>query len=128
MRSFYLYIDALIDRYIYLIPVFMLFATLVTNFVDYVALSSYNYIVVGNSVGCSLATNLVFYYLFNKTKKRYCWFTRTTPKYLAFINIIDIIGDRLDVKTYCYIFNISICLIIIILASRNYIKKRLAHD
>ncbi len=127
MKSLMLYIKALLDRYIYLVPIFMLLITLVTNFVDYNK-GVYNYVVLGNGVGYSIATNIVFFYHFNFTNKHYCWFTRKTPIGLLLVNVIDMIGFYMRHKDYSCIFNIVICSIIIILAMIFKIKTSIAND
>lgn len=127
MNGLVLYIKALFDRYIYLVPIIMLLITLATNFVDYNN-GVYNYVVLGNSVGYSIFTNAVFFHHFNFTNKRYCWFTRKTPIGLALVNVIDIIGFYMHHKDYSCLFNITICSIILILALYFEIKKRLLDD
>lgn len=127
MTNFQLYCKAFCDRYIYFVPIIMLLATLVTNFVDYKE-GVYNYVIVGNSIGYSFASNVIAFYLFNFTNKRYCWFTRNAPIGLFLVNCVDIIGSRLNYVTYSCIYNISICLIITTLALFFKIKTIFAND
>ena len=100
----------------------MLLCTLLSNFIDF------NFIIAGNSVGCSLATNIVFWYHFNWTNKKYCWLTRNIPLGLIIMNLIDILGNYIDYQDYDKIFNIFICAIFLILAAVFYIRKRLGYD
>ena len=119
MKNLILYIKSFLDRYIYLLPVLMLFATLYSNFF------SINYVVMGNIVGYSIITNTISWYLFNCTSKKYCWFTRNAPVGLLIINIIDLIGLLMKRENYVTIFNVVVCSIIIILAVLFFIKKKL---
>jgi hypothetical protein len=102
----------------------MLLATLFSNYVDYKGVV-YNYVVLGNAIGCSIISNLIAFYLFN-FKGNYCWFTKNAPIGLILINIVDIIGTHVNYVTYSKIFNIVICAVIITLALVFYIKKRLS--
>lgn len=121
MNNLRLYLKAFLDRHIYLLPVIMLLACLYSNFF-YI-----DYVLAGNVLGCSLLSNAMAAYLFN-FKGRYCWLTRNAPIGLMFINLVDILGVYITNKWYVFIFNVAVCLTIIILASVFYIKKRLQHD
>lgn len=96
----------------------MLLFTLASNFVEL------NYVIAGNSIGYSLASNCIAWYLFNCTNKKYCWFTRNAPIGLGIINLIDIIGFYIEYQDYNKIFNISVCAIILILALIFFLIKR----
>lgn len=115
-----------LDRYIYFVPIILLFFGLVTNFIEYKG-NTYDYVVLGNSVGWSIIVSIVFYYFFN-FKGKYCWLTRNSPIGLFIINVIDIIGKYIGYLNYCKLFNIAICSIISILAIIFYIKKKIEHD
>jgi hypothetical protein len=76
-------------KYIYLLPFILLAVAFVTAFVDE---SNFTYyIIVGNTAGCSIVTNILFVYYFTFTKK-FCILTRLSPVGLLFINLFDIIG------------------------------------
>jgi len=97
-----------LDKYIYLSQPIMLLVTLISNFIDL------NYSVAGNMIGYSLITNVVFFYLFNY-KGNYCWFTKRAPLFLIGINLIDILGNYINYDFYSKLFNISICLVSLVL-------------
>lgn len=89
------------NKYIYLIPIIMLLATL------YSIYFKINYVVVGNVLGCSILTNIAMYYFFN-FKGNYCWFTKNVPLCLITINLIDIIGYFIEYKKYNTFFNLIV--------------------
>lgn len=91
-----------IKKYIHLIPIIMISATLLSNFINL------NYVVVGNILGYSILSNIVMWLFFN-INGDYCWFTRNITIGLIIINIIDIIGFYFDYSYYSTIFNISVC-------------------
>jgi hypothetical protein len=105
-----------LDKYIYLSQPIMLLITLISNFV------SLNYSLAGNIIGYSILSNLVFFYLFNY-KGNYCWFTKRAPLFLICINLIDIIGCYISYEFYSKIFNISICLVSLLLFLISKIKS-----
>ena len=107
-----------LDKYIYLSQPIMLLVTLVSNFV------SLNYTIAGNLIGYSVLSNIVFFYLLNY-KGNYCWFTKRAPLFLLCINFIDIIGCYVSYEFYSKIFNISICLVSLVLFLISKIKS---HD
>jgi hypothetical protein len=124
MNGLGLYMKAFLDRHIHLVPIIMLFATLFSNYVDYIG-CTYNYVVLGNAIGYSIASNIIVFYFFN-FKVNYCWFTRNAPIGLFIVNIVDILGSYIPYSIYSKLFNIAICTIICTLALIFYIKKRLA--
>jgi len=91
--------------------------TLVSNFVDF------NFVLVGNILGYSVLSNLVFFYHFHYGN--YCWFTRNAPTGLLCVNLIDITSCFLDYSIYSKIFNVGICAITLILALIFELKRRL---
>lgn len=92
-----------IEAYSYLVPVVMLAVTLYSNFF------SINYVVVGNILGYSLLSNIFVWLWFNRTPKKYCWFSRNVAFGLVVINLIDILGDFLNYSYYSSIFNTVVC-------------------
>jgi len=126
MRNLALYIKAFLDRYIYFVPIIMLLAGLYTSFVEYSG-NVYNYTVVGNTIGWSIFSSIVFFYFFN-FKGNYCWFTRNAPIGLILINIADILGFYFNYKIYSVLFNIVVCGIIITLALIFKIKNSFHND
>lgn len=121
MNGLSLYMKAFLDRYIFLVPIFMLLLALLSEFVKL------DYVAVGNMVGWSILSNIPMFYFFN-FKGKYCWFTRNAPIGLILINIVDIIGVFIPDEDYNFWFNVTICSTIIILALLFYIKKKLSHD
>jgi len=105
-----------IRKYIHLIPITMILATLLSNFIEL------NYVLVGNILGYSLLSNIVMWCFFN-LDGNYCWFTRNIATGLIIMNILDIIGCYIDYEYYVSLFNIIICLITLILFLVFEIKK-----
>ena len=104
----------------YLAPIILLMGTFLSCFFDY------NFVIVGNVLGYSLATNFVFIGVF--TFGNFCIFTRLSPIGLLLINLVDIfdilINDLnfldssiINFKKFDYvkIFTISICSIVLFL-------------
>lgn len=127
MKNLILYLKTLLDRYIHFVPIIMFLVTLATNFME---LKAYNleYVILGNSIGYSIFSNITTWYLFNRKSGEYCWLIRNIPLGLMFINVVDICGLYLPYKKYCIIFNIAICMVILILAIIFVIKKKLKND
>lgn len=101
---------------IYLVPIIMLIGTLLSCFIDF------NYVIVGNILGCSLLTNTVFFFHFYYGK--YCWFTRLSPIGLCIINIVDIIGNYLSNTFYNYWYIIAVFSVILTLSIIFELQKR----
>lgn len=98
----------IIRNKMHLIPCFLLLGTFASCFLDY------NFIFLGNVLGYSILTNVVFIGVF--TFGNFCIFTKLAPIGLLAINIVDIIGIYLSNFTYIKIFTIIICSIILFLA------------
>lgn len=107
-------------KYIYLIPILQLIATLISCFVDF------NYVVVGNILGYSIFTNIILYICFNH--KKYCWITRNSPLFMILINLIDILGVYIDYSTYKNLFTIIVVLIALFLGIIYELKRNLKNE
>ena len=106
-----------LKQYVYLLPIVLLVASLLSVFFDY------NYVVVGNLVGYSIATNILFLYVFYYGK--YCWFTRLSPIGLIMINIVDIVGNYISDKFYNFWYVIAIFSVILTLTIILELDKRI---
>jgi len=105
-----------LNKYIYLTQPTILLFTLISNFYDL------NYVVLGNLVGNSLITNVVFFCYFNY-KGNFCWFTKRAPVALILINLLDIFGVYFDYYVYCKVFNVAICFFSLFLFMISVLKK-----
>ena len=106
-----------LKQYIYLLPIVLLVASLLSEFFDY------NYAVLGNLVGYSIATNILFFYVFYYGK--YSWFTRLSPIGLITINIVDIVGNYISDKFYNFWYIITIFFVILTLTLILELDKRI---
>ncbi len=106
-----------LKQYVYLLPIVLLVASLLSVFFDY------NYVVVGNLVGYSIATNVLFLLHFYYGK--YCWFTRLSPIGLIAINIVDIIGNYMEEEFYNFWYVIVIFSVILTLTLILELDKRI---
>jgi hypothetical protein len=91
------------EKYLYLMPLVMVCATLLSNFVEF------NYIVVGNILGYSLLTNLIGYTYFNRHRSKHCFFSRNVWIGLVAINVVDIIGNHIPYFEYSSLFTTVVC-------------------
>lgn len=106
-----------LKQYVYLLPIVLLVASLLSVFFDY------NYVVVGNLVGYSIATNILFFYVFYYGN--YCWLTRLSPIGLIMINIVDIVGNYISDKFYKFWYIITIFFVILTLTLILELDKRI---
>jgi hypothetical protein len=74
-----------LKRYIYLIPPFQLLVTLVISFIP---INQNGYVGLGNSLGYSIATGLVYVAFFG-FRNKYCLFTKISAYSLFFIAIFN---------------------------------------
>ena len=102
-------------KYIYLIPLIMFLATIISCYYPM------NFTFWGNILGNSILANAWLYYIVFYAGN-YCKVSKLMPFLLTFINIIDIIGIYIDFNLYGIILKTltSIIAIIIIL----WIKKQ----
>jgi len=109
-----------LKQYIYLLPSLMLVASFFSVFIDF------NYVVVGNILGYSLLTNIVFFFVFYYGD--YCVFTRLSPIGLIAINIVDIVGVFILDNFYNFWYVVTIFFVILTLTIILELKKRMAND
>lgn len=104
----------------YLVPIVLLLSALASSFFQY------NFTLIGNIVGCSILTNVVFIGVF--TFGNYCIFTKLSPIGLLFINIVDIVGIYIEtfhyVKIFTFLISILICILSTVLFIEKIIKKK----
>lgn len=106
-----------LKQYIFLLPIILLGVDFIDLFVDY------NYVIMGNLLGYSLATNVLFFYIF--FYGNYCYFTRLAPIGLCLINITNIIGFYMSDKFYNFWYVVSIVFVILTLSLILEINKRI---
>lgn len=109
-----------IKQYIYLLPIIMLVADLLSLFIDF------NYTVMGNILGYSLVTNVLFFYVFYYGN--YCWFTRLSPIGLCAINVVNIVGNYISDKFYNFWYVLVIFFVILTTTLILELKKRIEND
>jgi hypothetical protein len=106
-----------LKQYIYLLPIFLFVADLLSLFIDF------NFVVMGNILGYSLITNIVFIYVFSYGN--YCWFTKLAPFGMIALNLLNIIGYYLVDKSYIFWYVISIFCVILTLVLILEISKKI---
>jgi hypothetical protein len=106
-----------LDKNIYLLPIILLIVTLLSIFIRC------DFVIVGNIVGYSIATNVAFLYLFYRDK--YCWFTKLSPIGLIIINLVDIMGNFVSDKFYNFWYVVTVFTVIIFLTLILEINKRM---
>jgi hypothetical protein len=105
-----------LKQYIYLLPIIMLVADLLSLFVPF------NFTVMGNIVGYSLVTNVLFFLHFYYGD--YCWFTRLSPIGLCTINLVNIVGNYISDEFYNFWYVITILFVILTLTLILELDKR----
>lgn len=101
----------------YLVPIVLLLSALASSFFEY------NFILLGNIVGCSILTNIAFMGIF--TFGNYCIFTKLSPVGLLLINVVDILGIIIERFAYVKIFTMFIAIIISTLSIVLFIEKKI---
>ena len=95
----------------------MLLATFASNFI------TFDYVIMGNILGYSLLTNVVFIYVFIVSNRNYCWFTKLSVIALPLMNIICLFGTVINYETYGFWYEVSICAIVFFLSILLALKK-----
>lgn len=103
-------IYAFLIKHIYLLPIIQIIATFVVSFFD---LTEYQWIFLGNSVGYSILTGLVYVVLF--WSPSYCSFTKFSAVGLLIIAIYNLIGITLEYDIYTAWFDRIVFAITLIL-------------
>ena len=109
-----------LKKYIHLLPILLLGVDFIDLFVDY------NYVIMGNLLGYSLATNSLFFLYFYYGN--YCWFTRLSPIGLCAINLINIIGNYISNEFYNFWYIIFIIFVIVTLSIILELDKKIRND
>lgn len=121
MSKSYKYLERFFRETLFLVPIILLLASLVTAFWNY---SIFGYIIIGNTFGYSLFVNYAFIIIFT-LNKNYCVLTRLTPIGLVIINIIDIVGSYMDRSFYSFWYVVATCGIVFLLSLLYYINKKI---
>jgi hypothetical protein len=95
----------------------MLVADLFSLYIDF------NFTIMGNILGYSLVTNVLFFYVFYYGK--YCWFTRLSPIGLMAINLVNIVGNYMEEEFYNFWYVIVIFSVILTLTLILELDKRI---
>ena len=106
-----------LDRYIYLLPLFLLAGDILSLFVNLDKAPS------GEGIGYSIAVNVLFFKEFYFGK--YCIFTRLTPFAMTALNIVNIICFYFPTDIYRFWYVITIFCVLLTLTLILEIDKRL---
>lgn len=101
-----------LPKYVYLIPIIQIIATFVVSFFD---LTEYQWTFLGNSVGYSVLTGIVYVILFWNPSFKYCWFTKISAIGLLIMAMINLIGQFLEFKDYIKYFDRAIFSIVLLM-------------
>lgn len=83
-------IKRFIYRYLYLIPCIQILLTFILCFIE---VDTSIWVVLGNSVGYSILTSIVYLSEFILSRKKYCLFTKTSAAGVGFLSIFNFIGS-----------------------------------
>ena len=100
------------QKYIYLIPIIQIIATFVVSFFD---LTEYQWVYLGNSVGYSVATGLVYVAYFWNPSFKFCYFTKFSAVGLLLMALYNFIGKTFEYKIYVEWFDRIVFAITLIL-------------
>jgi len=100
------------QKYIYLIPIIQIITTFVVSFFD---LTNDDFVYLGNSVGYSVATGLVYVaYFWNPS---FCLFTRFSAIGLLLMAFYNLIAFCTSYNIYAYWFDRIIFVIVLLLTA-----------
>lgn len=99
-------------KYVYLIPIIQIIATFVVSFFD---LTNSDFVYLGNSVGYSVATGLVYVAYFWNTS--FCYFTRFSSVGLFLMALYNLIAYCIPYEIYTYLFDRIIFIIVLFLTA-----------
>jgi hypothetical protein len=108
------------QKYVYLIPIIQIIATFVVSFFD---LTEYQWIFLGNSVGYSILTGLVYVVLFWSPFYKFCYFTKLSAVGLLLMAVYNFIGKAFEYKIYEQWFDRIIVTTVLLLVLILNIKK-----
>ena len=113
-------IYAFLIKRIYLLPIIQIIATFLVSFFD---LTEYQWNFLGNSVGYSILTGLVYVVLFWSPFYKFCYFTKLAAVGLLFMAIYNFIGKAFEYKIYEQWFDRIIFTTVLLLVLILNIKK-----
>lgn len=102
------------QKYVYLIPIIQIIATFVVSFFD---LTEYQWNVLGNSVGYSILTGLVYVAYFWNPHFKFCYFTKFSAVGLFLMAIYNLIAVSISYEIYAYWFDRIIFAITLLLTA-----------
>lgn len=81
---------AYLRKYLYLIPIIQLTATFLLCFID---VDTVDFVMLGNSIGYSILTSLIYIVEFILNKKNYCLLTKASVFGVLILSIFNFIGS-----------------------------------
>lgn len=103
-------LDNFIERNSHRVLILMFVVTLFSSFFHlYEYEDNFFYIFLSNLCGYSLCTNIFIWLWFNKSRKKFCWFSRNAPIGLIIINVFNILGVFTPYPRYEFFFHIVVC-------------------
>jgi hypothetical protein len=100
------------QKYVYLIPIIQIIATFVVSFFD---LTKYQWLFLGNSIGYSILTGLVYVAYFWNPHFKFCYFTKIAAVGLFLMAVYNLIGIALEYDIYTMWFDRIVFAITLIL-------------
>lgn len=90
------------QKYVYLIPIIQIIVTFAVSFFD---LTEAIWLYLGNSVGYSVLTGLVYVVYFWNPHFKFCYFTKLSSVGILLMAIYNLIGIALDYDIYTMWFD-----------------------
>lgn len=113
-------LHAFLMKYVYLIPIIQIIATFVVSFFD---LNEYQWNVLGNSVGYSILTGIVYVVFFWNPFLKFCLFTKFSAVGVLLMAIYNFIGKTFEYQLYTEIFDRIIFCVVLFLVFILNVKK-----
>lgn len=113
-------IYAFIRKYIFLIPIVQIIATFIVSFFD---LNEYQWLFLGNSVGYSILTGIIYVFIFWNPFFKFCIFTKFSAVGLLLMAIYNFIAKTFEYKMYVEWFDKIIFSIVLLLVLILNVKK-----
>lgn len=111
---------AFLMKHVYLIPIVQIIATFVVSFFD---LTNYQWLFLGNSVGYSILTGIVYVLFFWNPFFKFCYFTKFAAIGLFFMAVYNFIGKTSEYEIYVEWFDKMIFCIVLFLVLILNVKK-----
>ena len=102
------------QKYVYLIPIIQIIATFVVSFFD---LTEYQWVYLGNSVGYSILTGLVYVAYFWNPLFKFCYFTKFSAVGLLLMALYNLLAVNVDYDIYTHWFDRIIFIITLLLTA-----------